>query len=418
MADTNTPAVTSASGGTDPGMLSDWYSSYIKSNPAPATATATNWNVGTDQTVAGNLAATLDAGGPLMDRATTKAAQASNSRGLLNSTIGIQAGQAALYDAALPIAQQDASTKANAAQVNAQTANTTSQFNANATNQATLNRDAAGVQGYLSDKQITANKDLQTGQQTFTAGQNTLDRAQQTALQANQQQFTAGQSALDRAQQTELQASQQAFQTQLQTIQNDQQTRIQQLQEQGMDSRQAAQLAQQEALAKLQEQGVTNRFDAAQALQDKQFNAQLAESQRQQAQANANTLEQMGYQNKLATAQVPSNFAASVSATTLSQVNTIMGDPNLDADAKKNAVANVVAYANSTLGWAEKFYGSTSLGTITSPATSMPASNSGAFNAEGYLRLNPDVAAAVARGETTAEEHWQKYGQAENRKFS
>lgn len=37
------------------------------------------------------------------------------------------------------------------------------------------------------------------------------------------------------------------------------------------------------------------------------------------------------------------------------------------------------------------------------------------FDAEAYLKENPDVAAAVARGETTAEEHFVKYGQNEGR---
>lgn len=38
-----------------------------------------------------------------------------------------------------------------------------------------------------------------------------------------------------------------------------------------------------------------------------------------------------------------------------------------------------------------------------------------ALNVEAYLAANPDVAAAVARGEMTAEQHYQKYGQYEGR---
>ncbi|WP_298374446.1 hypothetical protein [Azospirillum sp.] len=38
------------------------------------------------------------------------------------------------------------------------------------------------------------------------------------------------------------------------------------------------------------------------------------------------------------------------------------------------------------------------------------------FNAAAYLKANPDVAAAVARGDTTAEQHWAASGRKEGRK--
>ncbi|RMG08517.1 MAG: hypothetical protein D6728_14285, partial [Cyanobacteria bacterium J055] len=43
---------------------------------------------------------------------------------------------------------------------------------------------------------------------------------------------------------------------------------------------------------------------------------------------------------------------------------------------------------------------------------------SGCFNDREYLELNPDVAAAVERGETTALEHFVRHGARENRQFS
>jgi hypothetical protein len=129
---------------TDPALLTDWYKSYTQANPKPAApvgapagtptadqqqapvaqpgqpaqqptgmlgSTAPAAKLPTaDPTVQGQLKNVLDAGGPLMDRATTRAAQQVNARGLLNSSIGIGAGQAALYDAAMPIASQDAGT--------------------------------------------------------------------------------------------------------------------------------------------------------------------------------------------------------------------------------------------------------------------------------------------------------------------
>jgi hypothetical protein len=71
-------------------------------------------NLSTSQTVQGqlgNITAT-DAQGmytnPLMTRATTRANQAANKRGLLNTSMANQAGQEAVLSAALPIAQADA----------------------------------------------------------------------------------------------------------------------------------------------------------------------------------------------------------------------------------------------------------------------------------------------------------------------
>jgi hypothetical protein len=53
-----------------------------------------------------------------------------NTRGLLNSSLAVGAGQSALYDAALPIAQQDAQTFTQAGLSNQQARNTADQFNA------------------------------------------------------------------------------------------------------------------------------------------------------------------------------------------------------------------------------------------------------------------------------------------------
>lgn len=122
-------------------------------------------------------------------------------------------------------------------------------------------------------------------------------------------------------------------------------------------------------LRQLEEAGVNNRFDRELAMRDKQFNAEQAAQDRRLAQQQANALEQMGYQNKLNNENVPSNFAASVSSSTMERVNSIMADPNLDAAAKKNAIQNVIDYANSTMAWAETFY-KTKLPRLNSPGGS------------------------------------------------
>lgn len=101
-------------------------------NVVATPATASLWNVDPNQTVQGQIANIIDADSPLMQRAETRAAQQANARGLLNSSMAVQAGQAALYDAALPIAQQDADTFARASQFNATAQTDVSKFNADA----------------------------------------------------------------------------------------------------------------------------------------------------------------------------------------------------------------------------------------------------------------------------------------------
>ncbi|MBF9645488.1 hypothetical protein, partial [Streptococcus pseudopneumoniae] len=78
-----------------------------------------------NQTVQGQVADTTNADGVLMQQAATKGLQQSNQRGLLNTSLGVQASQNALYEAAMPMAQQDASTYADAAKTNAGERNTT-----------------------------------------------------------------------------------------------------------------------------------------------------------------------------------------------------------------------------------------------------------------------------------------------------
>ena len=65
------------------------------------------------QTVQGQITGLMSAGNPLLERAKTKAAQAANKRGLLNSSMGVQAGQEAVLSAALPISQFDAAQYSN-----------------------------------------------------------------------------------------------------------------------------------------------------------------------------------------------------------------------------------------------------------------------------------------------------------------
>lgn len=77
------------------------------------------WGVTAPQTVQSQAAGIANADGTLMQQARGRAMQAMNERGLVNSTLAIQAGQDAVLDRAIQIAQQDAATNAEAAKFNA-----------------------------------------------------------------------------------------------------------------------------------------------------------------------------------------------------------------------------------------------------------------------------------------------------------
>lgn len=104
-ATTNPPTTTATPTTTTPGLIS----------ATPLSA----WNVTDQQTVEGRIKGLTSADSPLMQQAAAKATGQMNAKGLLNSSIAVGAGQDAVMSAALPIAQQDATTYANAAAANA-----------------------------------------------------------------------------------------------------------------------------------------------------------------------------------------------------------------------------------------------------------------------------------------------------------
>lgn len=80
--------------------------------------TPSQWNVTGNQTVQGQVKNIIDANSPLMQQAETRSLQQMNGRGLINSSMAVGAGQAALYDAAMPMAASDASMYGRAAESN------------------------------------------------------------------------------------------------------------------------------------------------------------------------------------------------------------------------------------------------------------------------------------------------------------
>ena len=131
---------------------------------------ANSWDVQPNETVRSQLQQIIADDSPLMQQARTRALQTANSRGLLNSSMAMTAADSAMYDAAMPIATQDASTYARAGEFNSNTKNTFSRDN----NQFV--RDA-----YMADFNVQAND--WAAQQQFEREYKMLDRQQQLTLE-------------------------------------------------------------------------------------------------------------------------------------------------------------------------------------------------------------------------------------------
>lgn len=141
-------------------------------------------NQTTAQTTSDALGGILNNGGVLMQQAATVGNQQSASRGLLNSSMGVQAAQAATLDRAIPLAQSDASAinqtnQQNANTLNqnlqqtAQTQNTASQWNAqqlNAFKQADSQNANASAQWNAAQKNDATLKALDINSRETLAG--------------------------------------------------------------------------------------------------------------------------------------------------------------------------------------------------------------------------------------------------------
>lgn len=110
--------------------------------------------------VEGRVNSITNKNSPLMQTAATRAAQASNARGLNSSSLGIQAGQQAVIETATPIANADANLYQQQSLTNQAAKNNAATANAG-------NAIGAGMQGMSlgeNSRQFTANNALQTRQ--------------------------------------------------------------------------------------------------------------------------------------------------------------------------------------------------------------------------------------------------------------
>lgn len=156
------------------------------------------WNVAPNQTVASQFASLTDPNSALMMQARARALQGMNGRGLINSTMAQTAADAAMYDAAMPIAKQDAATYADAGKTNAgftqqwniNDKNNQLQWNINDKNnqlQREMQQASIAAQSALQSGSIQAQQALQQASQTFQGLQNGSSNATQIYAWLNDQ---------------------------------------------------------------------------------------------------------------------------------------------------------------------------------------------------------------------------------------
>ena len=129
--------------------------------------------VSSDSLIEDRLTKLLGSDSPLIARARQKAAENATARGLQNSSMAVQAGEAAAIDAALPIATGDATTYAR---------------------QDLTNQDASNQ--FLGQDKTFAGQRLLAGEdRTFQGQQNQLTRDTQTSIASMNASTQAGISA-------------------------------------------------------------------------------------------------------------------------------------------------------------------------------------------------------------------------------
>ena len=278
-------------------------------------------------TMAGNVANILNSNSLLMRSAAAKGARIAANRGLQNSTLGAEAAQRAMLDAAIPIASQD----------------TQHQF---AASQANLDRghqkDLAKLQADLS---YSNQSRLNQEQNKFTASQAGLDRGHQRGLaqlQADlsyknqsrlndtQNRFAASQADLDRAHQRGL--------TQLQSDLN---------------------YNNQSRLAKLQSD---LNYSTQSRLNQDQYN--FTASQNALDRANQRELANLNHQNEMRNlnAQVSANtigksidFTMQIANNFDAQIAGILNNTAMKADDKEKAIKTLKSSRDSEINFVSKF---------------------------------------------------------------
>jgi len=353
-------------------------------------------NLSTSQTVQGQMANLMQNGNPLMQRATTRASQAANKRGLLNSSMGVQAGQEAALSAALPIAQADAQAANTQALTNQgymnqfSTAQQAQNYRKDLADQAYQQQVGTGLYGNITDGTVAPTGFVGGGGLIASQGEQArLTSAQQQANDIEMQ--TAG-----HTQQTSLQDDAQSQQTAMQTAGHTQQTSLQDDAQSQQTAMQSAEHGQQTSLQSsahtqqtdIQDDSQTQQTEVQSAEHDQQIILQ-DDSQEQETRLRLDTnlfnefLQQADEGTRSRLISLESSFnskmqssknASSLWGGILNLIAGIQSDPDITAENRETAINNIVGeggFGQSALALIESYdTEATNLQTVGSDSTS------------------------------------------------
>lgn len=263
--------------------------------------------------VAGRVQSITSKASPLMQTARTRAAQNSASRGLLNSSIGAQAGEQAVIETATPIANADANLFQQQSLTNQAAKNAANTQNAN----NTINAGTSGAQLDVNERQAEATRAEQARQFNTSSGQ------QQQQIDAQREQFAQ----------------------QLGMTQQDMDLRRNQLTQQQQQF--LADLDQRKA--QLTEQG--RQFDTSRTDNLSMFDRELSQKAEQfgLTQTQQMALANLDVDTKLKMADLEAKYKQEIQSSTnianawgstLQNIAAIQTDPNLDGNTKDILIAN------------------------------------------------------------------------------
>jgi len=322
-------------------------------NSTTAQAAPTSWNVDpATQTTSGQLSKVLDPNSDLMQQAQTQAKQASAASGLLNSSMAATAGQDAMLRAAVPIANANAATYADAAKTNAGTANAfAQQTNQQANTLQKTAVDQANTQANLATQQQYTQQNMQTQQannlQTlstqygFDLGKMDAQTRQTLTTMTADQQNTLAKMAANQGYNLQTMSAQQVNDLQKMNVQ--QQNNLQTLSTQyGFD------LGKMDVQAKntLQQMSVQQQNDMAKLAQQQGYNVANMNQQQINDLAKLNT--QINGQTSIANIEAQyknvtqgSQSATNVMTNAQNNIQKILADTNITGAAKADAIAQV-----------------------------------------------------------------------------
>nr|DAO01519.1 MAG TPA: hypothetical protein [Caudoviricetes sp.] len=270
------------------------------------------------QTMAGNVANILNGNSLLMNSAAAKGERIAANRGLQNSTIGAEAAQRAMLDAAIPIASQDTQHQFAASQANLDRGHQKDlaklQADLSYSNQSRLNQE--------QNRFAASQADLDRGHQRGLAQlQADLSYKNQSRLNQEQNRFTASQAGLDREHQRGLAQLQADLSYKNQSRLNDTQNRFAASQA-GLDREHQTGLAKLQADLNFNNQSRLNKaqndFAASQAGLDRAHQLGLTRLQSDLNYNNQSRLTKLqsdlNYNNQSRLNQAQYNFTASQNA--------------------------------------------------------------------------------------------------------